>query len=235
MSPPARSTAAVVILSAFSLPLLPPQMVNATENPTNDSSNRKAAPEELRPHSSPGVNSNPTSTSSYERKPRHWAVSSDSLYHQPVASTSADKRCSAGSVDGFAENFISFTNASYSSSSEWNVGKNDIFPLRKTVPDRSLSLESHEEESSQSERMTTISKEEIRDEKLEGKTRMRQDADFSQPKEGLCIFVIGGKYCGSHECFAKGIDIWRCDITKRKCKKTFFMSELECSVPLAIQ
>ena len=194
-------------------------MVNATQNPTVSSSNTNttALNEELRPHSSPVANSNQMNALSYERKPRHWSVSSNSLY-QPLAVTCADKRCSAGSVDSFADNFTSFTNVSYCSSSEWSVGKSDIFPLRKTAtaPCRSHSLESHEEESPQNEEIIRVGTGEIQREKLGIKTKKGQNVDMSQPKEGLCIFVIGGKYCGSHDCFAKGVDIWRCDITKRK-------------------
>lgn len=216
VSPPARSAAAVVILSAFSLPLLPPQMVNTTQiSTTTSNTNTSALVDELRPHSSPGMNSNQTTTPSSERKSRHCSVSTDSLY-QPAAVMCTDKRSSAGSIDNFGENFISFTNASYCSSSEWQVGKSDIYPLHKTVPCRSLSLESCEEESSQNEEVARVSEQEIRDEKPEERTTTGHNVDFSQPKEGLCIFVIGGKYCGSQDCFAKGVDIWRCDITKRR-------------------
>lgn len=191
-------------------------MVNTTQiSTTTSNTNTSALVDELRPHSSPGMNSNQTTTPSSERKSRHCSVSTDSLY-QPAAVMCTDKRSSAGSIDNFGENFISFTNASYCSSSEWQVGKSDIYPLHKTVPCRSLSLESCEEESSQNEEVARVSEQEIRDEKPEERTTTGHNVDFSQPKEGLCIFVIGGKYCGSQDCFAKGVDIWRCDITKRK-------------------
>ncbi len=191
-------------------------LISTTSNNTNAST----LDEELRPHSSPGINSNKMTTPFYERKPRHWSVSSDSLC-QPLGVSCTDKRCSAGSVDNFGESFISFTNASYCSSNEWKVAKSDIYPLPTTAPHRSYSLENHEEESPHSELAARVSEqeirnEEIRDEKLGERTRTGQNVDISQPKEGLCIFVIGGKYCGSHDCFAKGVDIWRCDITKRK-------------------
>ena len=195
-------------------------MVNTTQASTS-SSNTKTSnfDEDLRPHSSPSVNSNKKTTPSYERKTRHWSVSSDSLCQRDTISYE-DKRCSAGSIENFGENVISFTNASYcSSSNEWEVSKSEIYPLHKTLKDKSHVLERHDEESSQNEETVNarLSEVECRDEKLEETTGVGQNY-VSQPKEGLCIFVIGGKYCGSHDCFAKGVDIWRCDITKR----TFF-------------
>ena len=214
ISPSARSSAAVVILSAFSLPLLPPQMVNTTQ--MSSSNARTSSPvKELRPHTSPVMKCNQTTTSFLEKKPRHFSVSSDSLY-QPTNVTSTDKRSSAGSVDLFSENFMSFTNASYSSSNEWKVGQNDIYPLHETLRDRSHKLERHEEEGPQSEEKAVTKKKEFRNENFQAKTRMGGNVDISQQKEGLCIFVVGGKNCGSQDFFGKNVDIWRCDITKRK-------------------
>lgn len=111
---------------------------------------------------------------------------------------------------------MAFTNVSYSSSNEWKVGQNDIYPLHKTLQDGSRSLERHEEESPQSELKEEIGKQETRKEKFKAKTRTDRNVDLSQPKEGLCVFVVGGKNCGSQDFFAKSVDIWRCDITKRK-------------------
>lgn len=217
VSPPARSAATVVVLSAFTLPFLPPQMVNSTETPTQTSNtNTCTTVDELRPHSSPSVTNNEKTTPSNERNNRQLSFSSDSLY-QPANIPYTDKRSSASSVDSFGTNIISYTNVSYSSSSEWKFGENDTYPLHKTLRDRCHSLERHEEESPQNEAHERASEDTTReDQRLRDKTRAGQNVVFSQPKEGLCIFVIGGKYCGSHDCFAKGMDVWRCDVTKRK-------------------
>lgn len=219
VSPPARSAAALVILSAFSLPLLPPQMVNTADvSATKSCTKTLIHVEEQRPHSSPGANGNQKTTSSSERRSRHCSVSTDSVY-RPASVTCADKRCSAGSLNNLSENFVAFTNVCYSSSSEWQVDKNDIYPLHRTLRDRSLSLERHDEEGLQNEGTAKASQNELHENKnLWDDTCPRTDrnVELSHPKEGLCIFVIGGKYCGSHDCFAKGVDIWRCDVTKRK-------------------
>ena len=191
-------------------------MVNTTQiSSASSNTNTSSLVEELRPHSSPAMKYNQRTTSILEKKPRHCSVSSDSLY-QPTDVTSTDKRSSAGSVDLFGKNFMSFTNASYRSSNEWTVGQNDIYPLHKTLQDRNHSLERHEEESPQNELKAKTEGQEIRNEQHEAKTRMDRNVDLPQPKEGLCIFVVGGKNCGSQDFFAKSVDIWRCDITKRK-------------------
>ncbi|XP_028415555.1 uncharacterized protein LOC114538589 isoform X2 [Dendronephthya gigantea] len=223
VSPPARSSAALVILSAFSLPLLPPQMVNTADISTTKSRAKTSIPvEEERPHTSPGANGNQKITPSSERRARHCSVSTDSVY-RPSSLTPTDKRCSAGSLDNLEKNFVAFTNACYSSSSEWQVDKNNIYPLHRTFHNRSHSLERHEEEGPQNEGTAGANEHKLNKNMNYGDdtcTRASQNIEVSHPKEGLCIFVIGGKYCGSHDCFAKGVDIWRCDVTKRWKRKT---------------
>lgn len=188
--PTARSAATVVILSAFSLPLLPPQMVKASQIPfACSSTSTRRVVEGLRPHSSPSVNSN---VSNNEAQLFQLSISTDSLY-QPVSSKCLDEHCEESDVDAFGDNSYSLTNVSYCGSTEWEAD---------------LALQSHKEQIPYNEEI--IRKKKVRD------NSCKEKLHISQPKEGLCIFVIGGKYFGNHECLAKGVDIWRCDITKRK-------------------
>lgn len=221
VSPPARSAPAVVTLSAFSLPLLPPQLVTPKQNSRGDV-HQSDIVEELRPHSSPEFQYK-EDPRPFEPRCRQWSLSTDSLYLQ-ANKNRKDKRCSSGSVDDFGENdVISFTNVSYcSSNDESQFPERNRHPLQPSLGEKVWSSEDHEVEKgkgdAKNEKRVQWNHDELDCTNNDGTKSKSSELKKQLPHvtEGLCIFLVGGKYYGNHEFFTKGIDIWRCDVTKRK-------------------
>lgn len=219
VSPPARSAPAVITLSAFSLPMLPPKLVNSKPKSASGALQNIVA-EEPRPRSSPDVQCK-ENTSSFKARSHPWSLSTDSLY-QPTMTNCAYKRCSAGSIDGFGENSVAaFTNVSYIGSTEAHLPETEVNSPSLQYGELRPSEEENKDVEDDNINTKEVKCKHYHDHCMNMNTACENFAlkpkVMSNPKEGLCIFLVGGKYCGNHEFFTKAVDIWRCDVTKRKC------------------
>lgn len=218
VSPPVRSAPAVFTLAAFSLPLLPPKLTNSKPKSASGVPQNIVA-EELRPRSSPAVQCN-KNISSVKTCSRPLSLSTDSLYQPTIPNCAYKRRSAGGSISYYDDNsaVTAFTNVSYSSSTDeaqFSKSGENTQPLQgsevRPSEGHSYGRESNsKEEQWKHEQRDCMNIDTMACENFEIKSVL------PQPKEGLCIFLVGGKYCGNHEFFTKAVDIWRCDVTKRQ-------------------